>query len=80
MKTQIFKSIDKAGKSSAGFLWLRKCTYETMTKKDFKNFIKAFNIRKRVVNSGSFKKGNKSWNANNFGYKLSGKKTAKPVL
>lgn len=80
MKTQIFKSIDQIGKSSAGFLWLRKSTYETMTKKEFKNFIKTFKTKKRPINSGTFKKGRKSWNINNSGYKLTGKKTAKPAL
>jgi hypothetical protein len=79
LNTQIFRAIDK-NKSSAGFLWLRKSTYENMTENEFKDFIKTFNTKKRTINSGSFKSGNKPWNANNVEYKLTGKKTAKSVL
>lgn len=79
-KTQIFRAIDKKGKSSNGFLWLRKETFQNLSKKEFEEFLNAFKNRKRSPNSGNFKKGNAPWCKNKSGYKLSGQKKAVSVL
>jgi hypothetical protein len=75
----MFKSIDKERLSTGGFLWLRKITYETMTEKQFNDFINCYINRKRKSNDGSFKTKSNPWNTGKSGYKLSGKKTARRV-